>query len=359
MTIARKRILVVIFAVAWAAVLPIGMAAEQPATTVAQNPMEPVARLVGGEWRGQFKLPNGDSLSIRNVFEWGLGGRILKAKYYAVTEGVERQVYEGIWSWHPTEKKIIFQEYSTRSSLVAGSVEPVEDGLALAWTEYSNNSVTQYRETFRFPDNDHYLSQAYKKNEDGSERLVVEGSFERVTTEAASAETPAWQRALRKEVTVAAPLAEVWKAWTTTDGVKTFFGPEARIEAVIGGPYEIYFATTAPEGLRGSEGCKVQSVVPLQLFAFEWNAPPTIPAIRNSGLHTLVTIRLHEEGPDQTRVEMIHTGWGQGEDWDKTYAYFDKAWDAVLSNLEYRYRVGPVEFPGHFIRAGHESGPAK
>jgi len=358
MTIARKRILVVIFAVAWAAVLPIGMTAEQPATAAAQNPLEPVARLVGGEWRGQFKLPNSDSLSIRNVFEWGLGGRILKARYYAVADGVERQVYEGIWSWHPTEAKIIFFEYSAGGSLVAGAVEPVEGGLALAWTDYSNKSVKQYRETFRFPDNDHYLSRAYKKNEDGSETLVVEGSFERATTGAVSAEPPAGQRALRKEVTVAAPLAQVWQAWTTSEGVTAFFGPAARVEARLGGPYEIYFAPSAPEGSRGSEGCKVQSVVPMSLFAFEWNAPPTIPAIRNSGLHTLATIRLHEEGPDRTRVEVTHTGWGEGEEWDKTYAYFDKAWEAVLSNLEYRFRVGPVEWPGHFIRAG-QAEPAK
>src|SRR3990172_8356949 len=145
MTIARKRSLVVIFAFAWAAVVPIGMPAEQPATAVAQNPMEPVARLVGGEWRGQFKLPNGDSLSIRNVFEWGLGGRILKARYYAVTEGVERQGYEGIWSWHPTEKKITFFEYSAGGNLAAGSVKAVDGGLAFTWTDYSNKSVKQYR----------------------------------------------------------------------------------------------------------------------------------------------------------------------------------------------------------------------
>ena len=82
---------------------------------------------------------------------------------------------------------------------------------------------------------------------------------------------------------------------------------------------------------------------------------PTIPAIRNSGVHTLVYIELEPLGPNETRVTMTHLGWGAGEDWDKTYAYFDRAWDAVLGNLVYRFAVGPVEFPDHFIRAGQPS----
>ena len=45
-------------------------------------------------------------------------------------------------------------------------------------------------------------------------------------------------------------------------------------------------ASTMPEGSRGSEGCKVHSVKPMEQLVFEWNAPPTIPAIRP--LRTLV-----------------------------------------------------------------------
>lgn len=158
------------------------------------------------------------------------------------------------------------------------------------------------------------------------------------------------QRGIHQQVTVPAPLEEVWRAWTTTEGVTSFFGPAAHIEATVGGPYEVYFSTEAPYGSRGSEGCRVLSVVPMNQISFQWNAPPSMGVIRD--LHTRVTVRLHEETPDLTRVEIIHTGWGAGEQWDKAYDYFDKAWDAVLGNLHYRFTVGPVDFPGHFIRAG-------
>ena len=42
-----------------------------------------------------------------------------------------------------------------------------------------------------------------------------------------AADTP--DRAVRERVVVKAPVAEVWKAWTTNDGVASFFAPGANI----------------------------------------------------------------------------------------------------------------------------------
>jgi uncharacterized protein YndB with AHSA1/START domain len=142
-------------------------------------------------------------------------------------------------------------------------------------------------------------------------------------------------RILFKTVTVKAPLAEVWKAWTTTEGVKSFFAAEARVEAVPAGPFEIYFSKDAPPGSRGSEGCTVLAVEPMRSFAFEWNAPPSLPALRK--LHTNVQLLFDELGPREVRVRLVSLGWGTGEEWAKAHAYFDKAWSFVLANLEKRF----------------------
>jgi uncharacterized protein YndB with AHSA1/START domain len=315
------------------------------------NPLHRLAPLVGGQWRGQLKMTDGTIIRARHVFEWGLDGTILKSKTWgAVGERPERLVYEGVFAWHPEKQAITFREISAFGGVNEGTITPEENALRYDWAELSRNGVTEYTETLRFRDRDHYSSEAFKKTAGGWEK-VVETSFAREP----AAEVAAVERQLRKQVTVAASLADVWNAWTTTEGVKTFFGPEARIEARVGGPYEIYFAPSMPEGLRGSEGCKVHTVEPMRLLVFEWNAPPTIPAIRNSGVHTLVYVELEPLSAKETRVTMTHLGWGAGEDWDKTYAYFDRAWDAVLGNLVHRFAVGPVEFPGRFIRAGQQS----
>jgi hypothetical protein len=64
--------------------------------------------------------------------------------------------------------------------------------------------------------------------------------------------------AIRKAVVVPAAVEDVWEAWTTEQGVKTFFAPGASVELAIGGNYEMYFAPQQPKGLQGSEGCKIR-----------------------------------------------------------------------------------------------------
>lgn len=316
----------------------------------AQSSLAPLAHLVGGQWRGQIILLDGTVIRARHVFEWGLGGMILKSKTYgAFGDARERLVYEGLFAWHPENKKIVFREVAAYGATNDGTIEPEVNGLHYSWTQHSQDGATEFRETLLFPDSDHYVSEAFKRTEDGWEKFTAQSSFRREPL----GET-ATGRMLRKEVTVGSPLAEAWKAWTTSEGAKSFFAPGAHIDATPGGLYEIYFSLNAPEGLRGSENCKVHSVEPMKLFAFEWNHPPTIPALRN--VHTLVVLRFEELAPDQTRVQMTHTGWGVGQDWDKAYAYFDRAWDAVLGNFRYRFEVGPVDWPdGNFRVAQVES----
>ncbi len=161
---------------------------------------------------------------------------------------------------------------------------------------------------------------------------------------AASKEKPgdALDRILVKDVTVKAPLAEVWKAWTTVAGVRTFFAPDAKIEAVAGGPYEVYFSKDAPAGARGADGCKVLAVDPMRSFAFDWNAPPTMPEVRKK--RTNVLVQLEEKGPRETHVRLVSLGWGTGEEWVQSWQYFDKAWSFVLGNLQKRFAEGPIDW---------------
>jgi len=136
--------------------------------------------------------------------------------------------------------------------------------------------------------------------------------------------------------TIDAPVAEVWKAWTTTEGIESFFAPKAvKVEPVPGGAFELWFGLTQPEGSRGSEGCKVHSVRPMEQFVFEWNAPPTIPTIRP--LRTLVYLDFKPLPGNKTELTLRNFGYGEGEDWAKAKAYFAAAWPAVMGNLEKRF----------------------
>lgn len=138
---------------------------------------------------------------------------------------------------------------------------------------------------------------------------------------------------LIKTIEVEASLPQVWGKWTTQEGLKTFFGLDNNLELTPGGAYEIYFLLDNPEGLRGGEGNRVLSFLPEEMLSFTWNAPPTIPEIRNHSHRTWVVVNFKSIDPGNTEVTLKHVGWFDGEKWDETYAYFDQAWNYVLNSL--------------------------
>ncbi len=159
----------------------------------------------------------------------------------------------------------------------------------------------------------------------------------------AGALLPPSDRVLRAEVTIEAPASEVWKAWTTSEGIATFFAPVGKVDLRIDGTYDIWFFPDEKPGLRGAEGMRILDVDPMRRFVFTWNAPPSFPTVRDR--RTIVVLELEEAGPAKTRLRFTQTGWGEGPDWDRVYAYFDRAWGAiVLPHLIHRFEKGPIDW---------------
>jgi len=147
---------------------------------------------------------------------------------------------------------------------------------------------------------------------------------------------------LTREIVVPATLDEVWRTWTTTKGVKTFFSGEAEVELALGGKYEIYFVPSAPPGQRGSDGCRVLSYLPMKMLSFEWNAPLKFEQLRK--VLTQVVVTFKEVDANNVKVTLSHHGWGSDDRWREVYDYFDRAWVYVLDNLKKRFVEGPLDW---------------
>lgn len=137
-----------------------------------------------------------------------------------------------------------------------------------------------------------------------------------------------------RKATLSLSVDEVWKLWSTTEGTQKLFGTDTLIELTPFGKYEIYFDSTAPEGLRGSETCQVLSFIPHEMLSFTWNAPPIHEEIRNHAYKTWVVINMKSLEEQSTDVELIHLGWPEGEKWDAVYAYFERAWSSVFDGMK-------------------------
>ncbi|HEY5893108.1 MAG TPA: SRPBCC domain-containing protein [Chthoniobacterales bacterium] len=150
------------------------------------------------------------------------------------------------------------------------------------------------------------------------------------------------EKTIAVEVIAKAPVEDVWRAWTTTDGVKSFFAPDANVELRVDGPFEIFFNPFAKPGEKGADGMRIIGFQENKMLSFTWNAPPHLPEARKQ--RSVVIVRLAREGDDTTRVTLHHVGWGEGGEWDKAYEYFSKAWPNVLKSLQTRFEKGPQDW---------------
>lgn len=158
------------------------------------------------------------------------------------------------------------------------------------------------------------------------------------------------ERTIFLDVIVEAPPSEAFLLWTTVDGIKKFFAPDAKIDPIIGGRYHIiFFPAKDPEGdSLGTKGARVLKFVQDKELAFEWitfagdellgdNAPPYAPpAERNvEPLPTWVEMSFDsvEGQPNKTHVRFAHYGFRRGEKWEKSYRWFNRVWGGVLNEL--------------------------
>lgn len=144
-------------------------------------------------------------------------------------------------------------------------------------------------------------------------------------------------REIHKSCEVELPVEDVWHLWTTSDGMAEWWAEENDIELRVGGPMELYMLPDAPEGMRGSDDCRILSFLPNRMLSFTWNAPPQFRYTRSR--HTHVVVEFDKLGDQRTRVDLHHLGWpdadwDDNDEWAETYDYFDDAWERVISLLE-------------------------
>jgi uncharacterized protein YndB with AHSA1/START domain len=169
---------------------------------------------------------------------------------------------------------------------------------------------------------------------------------------------PLSERILRKEAVVHATPQQVWNAWTTSAGIASFFAPDSNIELRPGGAFELFMGGRDKQderGKSGTAGCKLLSFVPNEMLSFEWSFPPVVPTLRNSDAKTHVVINFDDLGDGQVRVRFAQLGWQDGEDWQKGFDYFDKAWTWVFGQLEKRFNGDAAAAAG---TNGHSAGSA-
>jgi uncharacterized protein YndB with AHSA1/START domain len=153
--------------------------------------------------------------------------------------------------------------------------------------------------------------------------------------------TPAGERILRHEVVVDASLEDVWKALTTSEGLESFLAPVVYIELKTGGKFESNYQVGAKLGDPGTIHNQVLNYIPMEMFSIKVNLTEQFPQQAREAGTLFAVLTLQNLGSGRVKVTESMLGWGQGEEWDKTYRFFDSGNAYTLGQLYRRFKEGP------------------
>ena len=142
-------------------------------------------------------------------------------------------------------------------------------------------------------------------------------------------------KVLRIEITIPAPRAEVWKAFSTSEGLSTWLAPNSNVELRNGGEWMVHF----PGGSTG--GGNIVSFVPEKEIVVSALAPDQFPTVRAE--RTTARFELEDRGTG-TLVRLTQTGWKDGDEWNRAYEYLMAGNAQLLANLHRRFVSGPIDW---------------
>jgi uncharacterized protein YndB with AHSA1/START domain len=152
------------------------------------------------------------------------------------------------------------------------------------------------------------------------------------------AETPApaaaSSPALVIELSIPAPVHEVWAAFTTKEGLSAWLAPDVTVELKPGGDWLVKF-----NGSTG--GGTIVSFVPEKELVINALAPDQFPHVRATRTRAVFTFTANGDG---TVVRLSQTGWQRGAEWDAAYEYLASGNAEMLGMLHHRFVAGPTDW---------------
>ena len=126
-----------------------------------------------GEWTVDGKWTGGNELHARAVYEWGLEGKVLRARTYITDGEKEYQRYEATMAWHPARKCLYEINFTFDGSLTEHKIE-AKDGktLLVDFSPLDPEHPGKTRQTLTFLDNDHHSWKVELQGNNGWQTLI-------------------------------------------------------------------------------------------------------------------------------------------------------------------------------------------
>jgi len=148
------------------------------------------------------------------------------------------------------------------------------------------------------------------------------------------------ERVLRLEKLVHAPVGEVWKAFTTSEGARHWMAPVAEVDLRLGGSIRTNYKADSKPGDAGTIVHRILSYEPGRMISTQFTAPEGAAAPARTAQAVWWVARMEPLPDGNTRLTHTGIGWGEGPEWDAAYQFFERgnAWtlQQLVNYLEKR-----------------------
>jgi uncharacterized protein YndB with AHSA1/START domain len=153
-----------------------------------------------------------------------------------------------------------------------------------------------------------------------------DGGWAALLAQLVSAAEGGGSRSAELQERVPGSVNEVWNAIASAKGLGRWFtGKGGVLEKRAGGRYEL---EAGPVTIAG----EVREFSPGRTLAITWGTEPCTQ--KNLSLPTVVTFHLTPLAAGGTCVSLVHSGFGDGPEWDEIYARHAATWKFLLGNLK-------------------------
>lgn len=168
----------------------------------------------------------------------------------------------------------------------------------------------------------------------GCEADRVEDNQPAVVGDATSqvSKTDANELILKQEVFFAAPIGDVWRAYTTAEGWTAWASPKAEVDLRVGGTIR-----TAYQGEIGGSNTNtlyIVNYVPERLLTLRAELSTHWPEIMQEDAEKLSNVILFDKVSDKvTRVQSFGIGYTESPEYEQLMGFFIKANEGLYENL--------------------------
>lgn len=138
------------------------------------------------------------------------------------------------------------------------------------------------------------------------------------------------------EIPLDAPLAEVWDAFTTNEGLESWMVPHANVDLRVGGAIRTNYQAAAEPDHPGTITHNLLLVADKSRVVIRTDPPANRPDFANfaklRGIWEFEAL-----APDRTLVRLESIGWGTGEDWDQMKGFMRAGNAITLQQLRKRF----------------------